>query len=537
LVSRLFIIKTMKNSLIRNILLVMALVFANTSCINDLDREPYFVETSASVYNDFSNYKAVLAKLYAGYILTGQSGPAGRGDIGGIDEGFSSYIRTYWQLQQLPTDEAIIAWNDPGLPDLNFMTWSADNIWVRAMYSRMFYQITFANEFIRETSDARLAERGIVGNQAEEARVFRSEARFLRALSYWHALDLFQNVPFVTEANAVGAFFPEPISRAELFNYVESELLELEDLLLPARTNQYARADRAAAWTVLTKLYLNAEVYGVPAKYTEAVTYANKVIGAGYALEPNYQKLFLTDNHTTNEIIFPLHADGVRSQTWGGTTFLVNAAIGGTMQASQFGVAGGWFGLRTTRNILELFPNQADTRGNFHLDGQQIEIDEVTNFNHGPALIKFKNVSSTGQRGSDPTGNHADTDYPMFRLADVYLMYAEAVLRGGGGGSTTQALDYINLLRQRAYGNNSGNITAGQLTLNFILDERARELKWEAHRRTDLIRFGRFTSGTYMWPWKGGSRNGREVPSHFRVYPIPTADLISNPNLTRTPGY
>lgn len=85
-----------------------------------------------------------------------------------------------------------------------------------------------------------------------------------------------------------------------------------------------------------------------------------------------------------------------------------------------------------------------------------------------------------------PTGHFPDTDFPMFRLADVYLMYAEAVLRGGQGGSVTQATDYINILRSRAYGNSNGNISTAQLTLDFILDERARELYWEGHRRTDL---------------------------------------------------
>jgi hypothetical protein len=221
-------------------------------------------------------------------------------------------------------------------------------------------------------------------------------------------------------------------------------------------------------------------------------------------------------------------------------TFLVHAPIGGSMSAASFGVNGGWSGLRTTKNIVNLYPSTdgtIDERGVFHSNGQALEIDNLSTFTEGYAIVKFKNVSSTGVAGSDASGNHADTDFPMFRLADVYLMYAEAVLRGGTGGTAGQALQYVNQLRERAYNNTSGNLTAGQLTLDFILDERARELKWEAHRRTDLIRFGRFTSGDYLWPWKGGVKEGRAVEAYRVLYPIPSSDITANPNLTQNEGY
>lgn len=130
-----------------------------------------------------------------------------------------------------------------------------------------------------------------------------------------------------------------------------------------------------------------------------------------------------------------------------------------------------------------------------------------------------------------------DLDFPLFRLGEVYLMYAEAVVRGGSGGDINTAVNYINQLRQRAYRNTSGNITASDLTPDFILDERARELYWEAIRRTDLIRFGKFTSSTYLWPWKGGVKNGQGVDAHFNLYPISADDIIANPHLTQNPGY
>jgi hypothetical protein len=122
-------------------------------------------------------------------------------------------------------------------------------------------------------------------------------------------------------------------------------------------------------------------------------------------------------------------------------------------------------------------------------------------------------------------------------LADVYLMYAEAVLRGGSGGDAATALNYVNMIRERAYGDEGGNITAADLSLDFILDERAREFYWEAQRRTDLIRFGKFTGDDYLWEWKGAVKNGRSIDQKFNIYPIPAADVIANPNLTQNSGY
>ncbi len=534
----------MNTRFIKNIALAGLFTFGVASCDQSLDIEPKFDVVSANIYKDFSNYKLVLAKLYAGYAVTGQQGPTGRADIGGIDEGFSNYLRQYWQLQELTTDEAVIAWNDGTIQDLHKMTWTAGNEFNRALYNRIYYQISLTNEFIRETTDAKLSERGITGANLEEAKKFRAEARFLRALSYWHALDLYGNVPFVTENDKVGAFFPEQIKRAELFKYVESELKAIENELLPAAPGglaNYGRANQAAAWTLLTKLYMNANVYTGQPKYTEAITYAKKVIAAGYALEADYDHLFLTDNFKSKEIIFPINFDGLRTTTWGGMTYLVHAPVGGSMKASEFGINGGWYGLRTTKNIVNLFPDisgNTDDRADFHTDGQEKEINDLFTFTDGYPIVKFKNVSSTGQVGSDKDGNHPDTDFPMFRLADIYLMYAEAVLRGGTGGDQATALQYVNQIRQRAYnGKTTGNITSSELNLDFILNERARELKWEGHRRTDLIRFGRFVTGSYLWPWKGGVKEGKQVDEFRRLFPIPLTDINANPNLEQNPGY
>ena len=514
--------------------LLVAALGISQSCVNDLDRTPFIEVTSATVYKDPASYKQILAKMYAGFAVSGQQGPAGQPDISGIDEGFSTYLRQYWKAQELTTDESVIGWNDGNLRDYHDMDWTASNEFVTAMYNRIFYQITLTNEFIRETTDAKLAERGVSGT---EIKTYRAEARFLRALSYYHALDMFGNVPFVTEADAVGSFLPKQTTRAELFTYIESELKAIDAELTAPMTNEYGRADKAAAWTLLAKLYLNAEVYTGTKKYTEALTYSKKVIDAGFTLDTKYANLFLADNNKSKEIIFPITFDGLNTKTWGGMTFLVHAPVGGSMNPAEFGIGGGWGGVRTTKNIVQKFPDATgakDKRAMFYTQDQNLEIDDLFKFNDGYAITKYKNVTSTGAKGSDIEGNFPDTDFPMFRLADVYLMYAEAVLRGGGG-STAEAVGYINKLRERAYGNTSGNITS--IDLNFILDERARELYWEGHRRTDLIRFGKFTGAAYLWPWKGAVKEGKTVPEYFNLFPIPSADIVANPNLKQNTGY
>jgi len=513
-------------------------LFLFSSCIKDLDTVPIDPDlvTAASVYDDPASYKQVLAKLYAGLAVSGQNGPAGNGDISGIDEGFGQYLRGYWYMQELTTDEAVISWNDQTIKDLHWQTWGSSDVFISAFYYRIFYQISVCNEFIRETSDEKLADRGVSGQLLSDIHEFRAEARYLRALSYWHALDLFANVPFVTEEDAVGAFLPIQANRPTLFNYVESELKAIEGLLVDARQNEYGRADKAAAWTVLAKLYLNAEVYINADKYTECLTYCNKVIDAGYGIVPNYEHLFLADNDGLNEVIFSVNYDGLRTQSYGGTNFIIHAAIGGDMIPSDYGFGGGWGGTRTTSAFVGMFDDitgETDGRAMFFTDGQNLEINDISVFTDGYAIEKFKNVRSDGTPGSDL--DFPDTDFPMFRLADIYLMYAEAVLRGGSGGDNGTALGYVNELRTRAYGENSGNVN--DLDLPFILDERARELYWECHRRTDLIRFGVFTSDGYLWDWKGKIKEGVATNVKFNIFPIPSGDIGANPNLTQNPGY
>lgn len=204
------------------------------------------------------------------------------------------------------------------------------------------------------------------------------------------------------------------------------------------------------------------------------------------------------------------------------------------MNASDYGVDGCWYGLRMKPEAVTRYAAGDLRTSYFAATGNGAAINSIGNFDDGIKAPKFSNRTSTGAAGSNP--GFVDTDYPMFRLADAYLIYAEAALRGGGG-STAQALTYVNALRTRAYGNTSGNITSGQLTVDFLLDERGREFLWEGQRRTDLVRYGKFTGASYLWSWKGGIKAGISTDAHLNLFPIPANEISANPNLTQNPGY
>lgn len=513
------------------------MMMAMVSCHDSLDLMPVNDITPDVVYSTPQGYKQAFAKVYASFALTSGGGlNVDVGDIGGIDPGTSDFLRLYWNVQELTTDMGICAWvQDPGIPDLNNMTWNSNNILLMGLYARSLYQITVANEFLRESTDERVSSRGITGADADEIRRFHAEARFLRAYQYWVLMDLFGNPPFVTEESAIGKTPPVQIARADLFAYIESELLDIEGAMVAPRQNEYGRADQAAAWLLLAKLYLNAEVYTGSGRYADAVEFSSRVINSNYTLKPDYQHLFLADNDVVrDEIIFSINYDAIRTQNFGGTTFIINSSTSGAMNPASLGIPnGGWGGNRSRATLPQKFAGATgDTRAMFW--GDNPVINDISQFDQGIAVMKFKNIGLDGNAASSNDGTQVSVDFPLFRLADAYLIYAEAVLRGGGGSMAT-ALGYVNELRQRAYGNTSGNVAG--INLDFILDERAREFYWEAHRRTDLVRYGRYTSASYVWPFKGGAQSGTGVQDFRNIFPLPASDVIANPNLTQNPGY
>jgi starch-binding outer membrane protein, SusD/RagB family len=500
-----------------------------TSCVGDLDVTPNdpFVTTADKVYTTKDSYKQGLAKIYAAFALTGQKGPAGAQDVGGVDEGFSCFIRSLWYMQELSTDEAVWTYaNDANgtIFNLHYNTWLPSDGIPTALYARIANVAVLSNEFIRATT----------GKTSDvDFKNFQAEARFLRALSYFYGMDLFGKLPFVTEKDLPGAYFPPMKLRPDLFTYIESELLAIKGDLGDARF-EYARADKAACAMLLAKLYLNAEVYIGQPKYTEAIAQLNEVIAAGYTLAPKYADLFRSDNDKNNkEIIFSQAFDGAKSQAYSIVQVMINGNAGN----------GGWSGLRTTSAFVNKFATTNESRAIFAKEdkGQSVNIDAVNSGTQGYGVYKFRNITAAGATSPNDATGFPDTDYPMFRLADAYLMYAEAVLRGGNGGTRANALNYVNAIRTRSgdvtVGNAPGVITDAQLTLSFILDERARELYWEGHRRTDLIRFGKYVGSSYLWPWKGGIKEGTSIDDKRSIFPIPAADLGSNPNLKQNDGY
>ena len=517
---------------------VVALLLAAAGC-TDPTVAPKSAVTGANIWADPNSYAQYMAKLYAGLVVTSQIGPNDPGDKNGdiklIDEGTSEFLRLNWYMQELPTDEAVIGWNDPGVPDLNRWQWNSINTITQAMYYRVFFQAVLANEFLRQTTPALLDSRGVGATLRAQIKEYRAEARFLRALAYWVGLDFYGNIPLVTEADAIGGPLPKQVPRDSMYRYVVSELNAIRDSLpTPAGATTYGRATPAVADMLLAELYLNAEVYTGTADYGSALTAASDVIGSGlYSLESNFRHNFTSDNNTSTEVIFAAIQDGSHTQTWGGMTFLVHAGCGGSMVPANYGIDYCWGGYRMKQQAYRRF-SAGDTRGAFfYTSGQTDSVIDIGNFSNGIAGPKFTNMTSTGGPGSQTT--MIDTDFPIFRLGEAYLIYAEAAVRTGT--NLTQALSYFNALRERAFGDASHDITAGQMTLDTILAERGRELLFEARRRTDLIRFGEFTGGTYLWAWKGNQPGGTATDVHYNLYAIPQNELSANPNLKQNPGY
>ena len=512
------------------------------SCL-DVELDPPVGDTPSAVFQSIDDYKSYLGKVYGSLTLTGQAGPAGQPDIGSeiiTDEGFSSYLRVWWKAQELTTEEAVIAWSDAGIRDLHNHEWSSSNQFVLVLYYRIFYTISLANDFLGTANNPPNA---LTRAELEELDGYIAEARFLRAYAYWQALDAFRNVALLT---SITGDIPKQASPQDVFDFIESELEDMESNLLDPNQDpgSYGRPTKAAAWMLKARLYLNAEVYIGQSKYAEAIGECNKVIAGGvHSIASVYDELFMGDNHLrSDEIIWPIVHDGLVSQTWGGTTTIIRGGIGGTMEAEDSGVPSGWAGWRTTSALVEKFPGastndgvSADSRAIFWADGQNLAINDVAQFTDGWASPKFTNIeASTGVRAAGV--DFVSTDFPVFRLADAYLMLAESELRTGGGVSAA-TLGHLNKLRQRAYGNNTGDVTIAEVDLDFILDERARELYLEAIRRTDLIRHEKFSGGGYLWPWKGGVDIGTMTSSHLDIFPIPASELIANPAMIQNDGY
>ena len=507
-----------------------------TSCVGDLKVTPIDpnIDLPESVLDSQDAFTQLLAKCYQGLAVSSSSGPSGGPDIDGVDGGYGQYMRAVFNMQELTTDVAMCCWNDGSLYDIHNQCWNTSNEFVLSMYYRIFYQISLCNEFIRRSNATTIEGYNLKDN-------YIAEARALRLLSYYHAIDMFGNVPFSTEDDTVGSSGPKQISRGELFEWMVNEAQDLinGNALAAAGNNEYGRCDKGMVQMILAKLYLNAEVWADKAMYAECAQVCEQIISEYPALHNNWQDLFCADNHlftasTTyggDEIIFAVPQDGILIQSYGATNFLIFASTGGKMDAAAIGISSGWGGLSLTGAFTSKFED-GDKRATFYKSDDYAQyIDEIRresdSWSNGWKSMKFLNVNHDGSAAQ--TDGFVDTDFSVFRTADAYLMYAECAARGAA--DQTKGQNYLNAVRARA---GVGNLA---LTLDNIIDERGRELYYEGFRRQDLIRFDLFTTDKYLWEFKGGVQEGQAVDSHFNLFPIIASDKNANGNLEQNPGY
>jgi hypothetical protein len=542
-----------------------------------LNTEPLDNNTLVSdeVYSTAEGYTGLLAKCYSSLILTGQEGgDGGEGDLDGANEGYSGYVRLMFYLQELDTDNFLMPSQSNGLRKcLNLQWGTSDASVITWTYQRLYMTIAYCNELLRECTEEKLRSRGLYVTLGSECSSYRAEARFIRAYCYATLCDLFGNVPFIDENTGVKDI-PVQYTRKQIFDYAESELLDIcsdsTSLLKAPHKNVYGRVDQVAAWFLLARMYLNAKTWIGTDRYTDALYYAKRVIDdGGYSLAPDYRQIFLADNDECTEIIWPLCQDGLKAQSSAGTNFYVKAFVNGPMdELYRTGVGSrGWGNVRAKTTLVDAFDsadvkfNKNDPWGNQKMDKRAQFMTALPNqrketwddnlamtntFTCGYGYIKWRNVT---KEDSIPAQGEAYTsiNFPMFRTGEAYLIAAEAILRGAKNGTRAEALQYVNEIRERAYMSGkyakagvrsdvSGDITDSQLTLDFILAERQRELASELVRRTDLIRFGKFTKG-YNWDWKNAERLGSDVDDHYQLFPIPETELTNNPNLVQNTGY
>lgn len=542
----------MKNIKFYALGLTVIMLLITSSCVDDLNTEPKVQLTPEQVKSKV--IEGLLSKVYSTYALSGSDGP-GSTDTPGDDAGESPFLRGIINLQDFTSDGLKNRWGDNGLDQLTTTSgWNPDNKFFRYVYNRVYYTVPQANNLI-----------DVINKEPDfpNKQQYISEMRFLRALAYFYLIDCFGKGPLLTEDDLGSTVLKNESTRAEIFEFVESELIDIcdenltsnTDKLLPFTTT-YGRANRTAARMLLAKLYLNAQVYIGAGKFDLAYKYSKLVIDeGGYKLADSFRSLFSRDNDVSDaksEIIYALIADPLTSQSYGNTTYLICGSLSSqTMVTTDYGNPGGdsnaWGGHRATKGWYGLFANSAEGLATSSDDRARLffsnytatdptkrhnyEMTDYKKWIDGFPSIKFVNTNFVGDPGSPVL--FAGTDFPMYRLADAYLMLAESILRGGGG-ATGDALFYVNAVRARS---NASLINASDLTLDFILDERARELNFEGHRRTDLIRFGKFAGSSYIWPWKGGVKDGASISEDYKLFPIPLKAIQANPNLTQNPGY
>ncbi len=536
----------------KNIFSAVAAAAMLTACVGDLNTIPLNPTdvTSETAYGaDEEGYVQGLTKIYFQLVSNNTQ------DLQVADGGASEFIRAFWSTQEVTADAAKCAWGDAWVNDLNNNTWKGDvlNDAVYAVYVRTLQGVTYVNEYLRQTSKENLDLRGVSADVAKKVDSYRAEARFLRAFFYWAALDTFGQVPFATEESPFGGGYnPPQTDRVTVFNYVieELEALAADGSAMPEAQSNYPRADKGSVLGLLARMYLNAEVYTGTAMWAEAKAACEKIYALGYALAPTHAELFRGDNgenpDAMKEMLFAAAYDAENTQSYGGTTYLTLSTLNGDDGAVNItGINGGWAGNRVPYGYVQTWFTDVNSpdytegtykykdarAGYFYIKGRSESMqDNLNTFLNGWSCIKFNNVphdkSPEEYAEIAATKNFSDIDWPLIRLGEIHLIYAEACMHAGGDASA----------QMRALAARAGVSAPAKIDADFLLAERSRELMWEAHRRTDLIRFGKWISG-YNWTFKGGNFAGQDLPAHFNVFPVPSTELATNTDLVQNPGY
>lgn len=507
----------------------LALSIGATSCVSDLDVTPKNPSNVTAITSG-EQYYETFAQVYSGLVLSGVNNSS---DISVDDGGAGVYSRQLWNLQELCSDEAFIGknWNDAGLDELDFSTWSPDNHWLYESMSRFTYQINVCNEFLRTIDNAMNVENPL---SAAEIKGMKAEVRALRALSYYHMIDCFGRGPWCTEANKVGET-PVTMTRAEMFPLIVADLVDAIPDITPAAQQHYGRVSREGAYMLLAKLYLNAEVYTGTAMWSECAQACQQILQTINTLAPEYKYLFCGSNDRyvgNGEILWAIPQDNSNCQTYGGTTYLGigawNASIPENLYHSYGSTAAGWGGPRVRPELADAF-GAGDSRYLIYEGTFSNDLNNIGDWGlDGSGYMCVKYVYTNEEDYYNTQGVLFNTfnnaDFPLFRLADTFLMLAECQLHG----VECNGKSYFDQVRARA------GQPAIELNAYNLLQERQRELYWEGHRRSDLIRFGQFTGSQYLWSWKGGVQQGQSIDATRALYAIPTQFTST---LGQNPGY
>lgn len=426
-------------------------------------------------------------------------------------------------MNDLSSDEAYCVWGDQGVPDLCASRPQASNHFVQVSWEQLFSSIDICNQFLDKFNGA-----------DETTQRQRAGARLLRALYYSYAIDLWGDVPLRTSYTETPDFQEARTSRSEVFNFLISELIDAVAVLPAASETSYGYPTRGAAQLLLARLFLNSEAYTGQARWAEAKEMAAAVINGGYALCSDYSRLFMGDNDSNGaqqEIVLPVLVTAASSD-WGNTTFLIASTHDSSMP--DCGLNQNWAGVILRSSMLRAFGLAGTPYLNTVADAQQAAGDERCliqcngqaelgfNFNSGIHCLKYSNLHADGTTPSD--ASHADTDFPLMRLAEAYLIAAEADARVNGGVCSADGLRLLNMLRTRAKA-----APLSSANLSVISDEWAREFYLEGQRRSQLIRFGYYNKADYQWDGKGNSV--------ANLMPVPYSILSRYPNYSQNAGY